>query len=75
MRRGNMAPRDELLAAVAKRYRSSPRADRARNLDAFAAVTGSHPTRAMRLLRSPRAGRRRCPTNVAVIWKRVAGDR
>jgi hypothetical protein len=32
-----MATRDELLAAVAARYRSSPRADRGRILDEFTA--------------------------------------
>src|SRR3954447_4541443 len=52
MRRVSMATRDELLAAVAARYRSSPRADRARILDEFTAVTGYHRKHAMRLLRT-----------------------
>ena len=52
MRRVSMATRDELLAAVAQRYRSSPRADRARILDEFTAVTGYHRKHAMRLLRT-----------------------
>ncbi|MEL6065154.1 transposase [Methylobacterium sp. DCY52] len=52
MRRVSMATRDELLAAVAERYRSSPRADRVRILDEFTAVTGYHRKHAMRLLRT-----------------------
>ena len=52
MRRVSMATRDELLAAVAQRYRRSPRADRARILDEFTAVTGYHRKHAMRLLRT-----------------------
>ncbi len=42
MRRVSMATRDELLAAVAARYRSSSRAEKTRILDEFAAVTGYH---------------------------------
>ena len=44
MRRVSMATRDELLRAVAARYRSSQRAEKTRILDEFAAVTG-HPER------------------------------
>jgi hypothetical protein len=52
MRQVSMATRDELLAAVAARYRSSIRAEKARILDEFAAVTGYHRKHAMRLLRA-----------------------
>lgn len=62
MRRVSMATRDELLAAVAERYRSSPRADRARILDEFTAVTGYHRKHAMRLLR----------TSPSSPWRRVS---
>jgi len=47
-----MATRDELLAAVAARYRDSRRAEKTRILDEFAAVTGHHRKHAMRLLRA-----------------------
>jgi hypothetical protein len=52
MRQVSMATRDELLAAVAARYRSSIRAEKTRILDEFAAVTGYHRKHAMRLLRA-----------------------
>jgi hypothetical protein len=52
MRRMSMATRDELLAAVAVRYRESSRAEKTRILDGFAAVTGHHRKHAVRLLRS-----------------------
>lgn len=52
MRRMSMATRDELLAAVAVRYRESSRAEKTRILDEFAAVTGHHRKHAVRLLRS-----------------------
>ncbi len=52
MRRVGMATRDELLAAVAARYRDSRRAEKTRILDEFAAVTGHHRKHAMRLLRA-----------------------
>src|SRR3712207_8633706 len=51
MRRVSMATRDELLVAVAARYRSSSRAEKMRILDEFVAVTGHHRKHAMRLLR------------------------
>lgn len=47
-----MATRDELLAAVAVRYRGCGRSEKSRILDAFASVTGHHRKHAMRLLRS-----------------------
>jgi hypothetical protein len=52
MRRVSMTTRDELLGAVAARYRSSVRSEKTRILDEFAAVTGYHRKHAMRLLRA-----------------------
>lgn len=52
MRQVSMATRDELLAAVAARYRGSKRVEKSRILDEFAAVTGHHRKHAMRLLRA-----------------------
>lgn len=52
MRRVSMATRDELVAAVAQRYREADRADKSKILDEFSAVTGFHRKHAMRLLRS-----------------------
>src|SRR3954464_407351 len=52
MRRVSMATRDDLLAAVAARYRDSRRPEKTRILDEFAAVTGHHRQHAMRLLRA-----------------------
>ncbi len=52
MRRVSMTTRDELLSAVATRYRSSARAEKTLILDEFAAVTGLHRKHAMRLLRA-----------------------
>ena len=52
MRRVSMATRDDLLAAVAARYRDSGRPEKTRILDEFAAVTGPHRKHAMRLLRN-----------------------
>jgi hypothetical protein len=53
-----MATRDELLAAVAARYRVSGRAEKTRILDEFAAVTGHHRKHVMRLLRTGPSDRR-----------------
>ena len=61
MRRVSMATRDELLAAVAARYGASGRADKARILDEFAAVTGYHRKHVMRLLRAGPSDRRSAP--------------
>lgn len=61
MRRVSMATRDELLAAVAARYRESPRAEKTRIVDEFAAVTGHHRKHAMRLLRVGPSDRRSTP--------------
>ena len=47
-----MATRDELLAALAARYRGGGCAEKSRILDEFAAVTGHHRKHAMRLLRA-----------------------
>ena len=53
-----MATRDELLAAVAARYQGGARAEKTRIVDDFAAVTGFHRKRAMRLLRAGPTDRR-----------------
>ena len=52
MRRVGMATRDELLVALAARYRGSGRAEKTRILDEFASVTGHYRKHAMRLLRA-----------------------
>lgn len=52
MRQVIMATREELLAAVAGRYQGSLRAEKARILDGFAAVTGYHRRHAMRPLQA-----------------------
>src|SRR5215469_10522831 len=54
MRRISMAARDELVAAIARRYAQGDRTERGRILDEFAAVTGFHLKHAMRLLRAGR---------------------
>lgn len=54
MRRVSMATRDEIVAALQRRYVSSGREERGRILDEFAAVTGFHRKHAMRLLRPER---------------------
>jgi len=53
-----MTTRDELLGAVAARYRSSVRSEKTHILDEFAAVTGPHRKHAARLLRAGRSDRR-----------------
>jgi hypothetical protein len=55
MRRVSMTTRDELLGAVAARYRSSVRSEKTHILDEFAAVTGPHRKHAARLLRAGRS--------------------
>ena len=52
MKRVSMATRDELLVALAARYRGSERVEKTRILDEFASVTGHHRKHAMRLLRA-----------------------
>jgi hypothetical protein len=52
MRRVSMGTRDELLAAISERYKSSTRAEKSLIIDEFAAATGYHRKHAMRLLRS-----------------------
>ena len=52
MRRVSMATRDELVAALAVRYRGSGRSEKTRILDEFASLTGHHRKHAMRLLRA-----------------------
>ena len=47
-----MATRDELLVALAARYRGSERVEKTRILDEFASVMGHHRKHAMRLLRA-----------------------
>ena len=56
MRRVSMATRDELLVALAARYRGSGRVEKTRILDEFAPVTRHHHKHAMRLLRAGRLG-------------------
>lgn len=56
-----MTVRDELVAAIAERYRSGLRWEKARILDEFVAVRGYHRKHAMRLLRNGRAGKRSGP--------------
>ena len=58
MRRVSMATRDELIAALSRRYGEVGRIDRGRILDEFVAVTGYHRKHAMRVLRSGVAGSR-----------------
>lgn len=66
MRLVSMATRDELIAALSRRYSEAGRVERGRILDEFVAVTGYHRKHAMRVLRSgctvsrhaPRPGRR-----------------
>jgi len=59
MRRVSMVTRDEIVAALRRRYVSSGRVDRNRILDEFAAVTGFHRKHAMRLLRQERPASKR----------------
>jgi hypothetical protein len=56
-----MAMRDELVRAIAERYRSGLRREKARILDEFVAVTGYHRKHAMRVLREGRSGNRSGP--------------
>jgi hypothetical protein len=90
MRRISMATRDELILAIAERYREVERAQRARILDEFVGITGYHRKHAMRLLRSGRLNRRCAPRPkrriyddaireaLVVIWEasdRICGKR
>src|SRR3954451_9127508 len=90
MRRVSMATRDELVAAVIERYSKGRRAEKARILDEFVAVTGFHRKHAMRLLRGgasagrsgPRPSRRVYDDAVReallVLWEasdRICGKR
>ena len=50
MRKVSMRARDELVNALARRYAVSGRAEKARILDEFVAITGFHRKHAMRLL-------------------------
>lgn len=52
MRRVSMTTREELITAVATRYRQGDRGEKAHILDEFVAVTGYHRKHAMRLLRT-----------------------
>ena len=61
MRRVSMATRDELVMALADRYRSGDRPERGCILDEFVAITGFHRKHAMRLLRVGKANRRDGP--------------
>ena len=90
MRRVSMATRNELVEAIAARYARSDRAEKARILDEFVAVTSFHRKHAMRLLRGgasagrsgPRPSRRIYDDAVReallVIWEasdRICGKR
>ena len=90
MRRVSMATRNELVEAIAARYARSDRAEKARILDEFVAVTDFHRKHAMRLLRGgasagrsgPRPSRRIYDDAVReallVIWEasdRICGKR
>src|SRR5229473_3143382 len=90
MRRISMAARDELVAAIARRYAQGDRTERGRILDEFTAITGFHRKHAMRLLRAgqpnrrsgPRPGRRAYDDAtreaLIVIWEasdRICGKR
>lgn len=84
-----MATRKELTAAVAERYRSSNRSEKARILDELVVITGFHRKHAMRLLRGCDGGltRRRARRRIydeaernalALLWEasdRVCGKR
>ena len=61
MRRVSMATRDELLAVVSERYRTSGRADKSRIVDEFSAATGYHRKHAMRVLRAGAPSKRSAP--------------
>jgi hypothetical protein len=54
MRRVSMATRDELVGAVRQRYIEGGRAEKARILDEFVAVSGFHRKHAMQLLATVR---------------------
>jgi len=85
MRRISMATRDELLEAVAARYRAAKRTEKGRILTEFVEISGYHRKHAERLLRRehavdrsrPRPGRRIYDEAVrealVVLWE--AGDR
>lgn len=90
MRRVSMATRNELVEAIAARYARSDRAEKARILDEFVAVTNFHRKHAMRLLRGgaptgrsgPRPSRRVYDDAVReallVLWEasdRICGKR
>jgi hypothetical protein len=57
----SMATKAELVAAIADRYRASSRAERAKILDEFVAVTGYHRKHAIRLLRPKIGGSSKAP--------------
>lgn len=61
MRRVSMATRDELVGAIRQRYLEGDRAEKARFLDEFVAVSGFHRKHAMRLLRKGSPGTRSGP--------------
>ena len=90
MRKVSIATRAELVAAISCRYVLGGRAEKARMLDEFVALTGFHRKHAMRLLRGerepakggPRPGRRVYGDDVraalVVVWEasdRICGKR
>lgn len=70
MRRVSMATRDELVGAVRQRYLEGGRAEKARILDEFVAVSGFHRMHAVRLLRKDTPGTRSGPRPE----RRIYGD-
>ncbi len=90
MRKVSMATRAELVAAISGRYVLGGRAEKARMLDEFVALTGFHRKNAVRLLRGdcapaksgPRPRRRvfgdEVRTALVVVWEasdRICGKR
>ncbi len=73
MRLVSMKTRDELVAAVRRRYVGSGRAEKTQILDEFVAVTGHHRKHAMRLLRGDDAAVRGEPRPTADYDDGVGG--
>ncbi len=74
MRRVSMATRDELVAAVIKRYASGEQGEKTRILDEFVAVTGFHRKHAMRVLRGGQAKRWSAPRPTRRIYDEAVRD-
>src|SRR4051812_41143150 len=74
MRQVSMTTRDELVAAVLRRYADSGRAEKTSILHEFVAVTGFHRKHAMRLLRNGTSGRRSAPRPERRIYDQAVRD-